>query len=680
VSATPTTPRRDSALWLGVSANVVAMAALAVATLAFLGHDHGGECEPVAGNLISTPPTGTPGLGSVIQPSAGAWRASAPAADPPAASEQANPTEPADPPSSERTLSAADLALFRSSPEDPAPALLGGTREANFGRHYWASDEWNLHLFAPHIEGLGGGYVGIGPDQAYLMIGWLDPELAWVVDYDPMIVDLHGVYAALFAAAETPEQFIQLWSLEAKADVEALLAQHYGDPAEAAHMYRIYLRGRGRVHRRFELLVAKHQGEGIKSYITDPTQYQRIRELLAAGRIRRMQVDLTGERGLAGIARVAEELGVPIRALYLSNAEQYWNYGDRFRANVQALPFDDSAVVLRTIASHDVNGDYRYNLQAAIDYQARIADPGIRRSFQFVDLRPLRSPDDVAFTITTVPTDVTKQRLAQFEGMSADECEAAPEGMACIPGGAFIRGADDGPSYARPAEAVWLRTFYMDTHEVTYGEYKACEERGECPPARPRYGDFNNPRQPMNGVSWYDAEAYCKVMGKSLPSEAQWEKAARGTDGRLYPWGNEAATCERAVIMDKGERSCGVAKRFGDPEVGRPFEVGSKAPNQYGLYDMAGNAYEWVADWFAITYDKCGEDCSGVDPKGPCAGEGSCKKWPKKVVRGGSWYWPASHATTVHRRAHSPENQPFHHFGFRCAASLEQARALVGQD
>ena len=92
---------------------------------------------------------------------------------------------------------------------------------------------------------------------------------------------------------------------------------------------------------------------------------------------------------------------------------------------------------------------------------------------------------------------------------------------------------------------------------------------------------------------------------------------------------------------------------------------------------MAGNAEEWVADWYSRTWSACGKDCLGVNPKGPCGGAAKCaKKW-QKVVKGGSWYWPGTHATSYHRRPHVPSNNPFHHFGFRCAASLEEARKLA---
>ncbi|HOU53449.1 MAG TPA: SUMF1/EgtB/PvdO family nonheme iron enzyme [Myxococcota bacterium] len=258
-------------------------------------------------------------------------------------------------------------------------------------------------------------------------------------------------------------------------------------------------------------------------------------------------------------------------------------------------------------------------------------------------------------------------------------CQDAPPDMACIPGGPFLRGSDDGPAHARPAAIVFVQTFYMDRHEVTVAEYRACVKARKCPQAGPRYVDFDRPRQPITGVSWYDAVAYCRAQGKHLPTEAEWEKAARGTDGRLYPWGNDPIDCTRAVYMDASGRSCGVRKaRGGHPEKGRPLEVGSRPPGIHGLYDMVGNSWEWVADWYSDSYAACGADCQGVDPKGPCQGREPCPGHSRRVVRGGSWYWPAPYNTTIYRRAHIPRNDPeFHHFGFRCAASEEERAALL---
>ena len=255
--------------------------------------------------------------------------------------------------------------------------------------------------------------------------------------------------------------------------------------------------------------------------------------------------------------------------------------------------------------------------------------------------------------------------------------DPAPPGLACIPGGAFIRGSDTGPDDTRPRSRIWLQTYYMDIHEVTHAQYKACESRKSCPPAGPRYDDYDRPRQPIVGVSWYDAVAYCAAQGKHLPTEAQWEKAARGPDGALHPWGDAPANCQLAIIKENGRRSCGVRKQGDRPDKGRTFEVGARPPGAYGLHDMSGNAWEWVADWYSPSYARCGTACAGPDPRGPSDGAEPCPHHHEKIVRGGSWYWEAAYATAIHRRAHYPRNRPYHHYGFRCAATPAEAAALA---
>ena len=95
-------------------------------------------------------------------------------------------------------------------------------------------------------------------------------------------------------------------------------------------------------------------------------------------------------------------------------------------------------------------------------------------------------------------------------------CGDGPEEMACIPGGAFIRGSDEGDENTRPRAEVWLQTYWMDKNEVTNAEYDACEAAGKCPKSGPQYVDFDRPKQPINGVSWFDANAYCEAQGLSL--------------------------------------------------------------------------------------------------------------------------------------------------------------------
>lgn len=264
------------------------------------------------------------------------------------------------------------------------------------------------------------------------------------------------------------------------------------------------------------------------------------------------------------------------------------------------------------------------------------------------------------------------------------------EDMACVPAGYFVRGVaedehecdqhsqpEEGNMGTTPSSRVWLSTYYVDRTEVTNAAYSACIAAGDCEEDGPRYADFDAPQQPITGLSWYNARRFCEAQGKHLITEAEWEKAARGPEGDHHPWGNEPATCERAIIADESGRACGVRKRGNHPENGRVWEVASRPAGRYGLYDMIGNAEEWVADYWSGDWSECGEACAGTDPQGACAGQERCTGRGYRVVRGGSWYWPAEHATGFHRRAYRPSNEPPHHFGFRCAASLDEARALA---
>ncbi len=274
------------------------------------------------------------------------------------------------------------------------------------------------------------------------------------------------------------------------------------------------------------------------------------------------------------------------------------------------------------------------------------------------------------------------------EAPQAEACGTPPDGMVCVPGGWFLRGVQEplhscaqsdqpasGDIGAHPVDRVWVDTFYLDTTEVTFEAYQACVRRGACSPARPLYRDYDAPTQPMTGMSWFDAVAYCEARGGRLPTEAEFERASRGPDGALHPWGNEPATCEHAIIEDDSGRACGVPKRGSQPETGRIWEVASRPAGFYGLYDMVGNAEEWVADWWSPSYAACGADCVGENPRGPCGGASPCADHRRRVLRGGSWYWGAEHATAVHRRPYRPSNRPAHHFGFRCAVALTDPAA-----
>jgi formylglycine-generating enzyme required for sulfatase activity len=245
---------------------------------------------------------------------------------------------------------------------------------------------------------------------------------------------------------------------------------------------------------------------------------------------------------------------------------------------------------------------------------------------------------------------------------TSQPCGSVPSDMACIPGGTFTRGSNDGPAREAPEMTIRVDSFWMDITEVTSAAYRACVTAGECRRAGPRYKGFSGKNQPIVGVSWHDAVRYCRWKGKRLPTEAEWEKAARGPQGERYPWGNAKPSCERTVYKAAAVNGCGR---------GTTWPVKSKPVGRYGLYDMAGNAWEWVADWYSPSYAACGDACSGSNPRGPCDGADTCKGHRTKVVRGGSWWWNWRYVSSSWRRYHRPENKPFHHFGFRCASDVK---------
>jgi formylglycine-generating enzyme required for sulfatase activity len=240
-----------------------------------------------------------------------------------------------------------------------------------------------------------------------------------------------------------------------------------------------------------------------------------------------------------------------------------------------------------------------------------------------------------------------------------------PEGMACVLGGTFDLGDPDGrPEEQTPGE-VYVDTFYMDLTEVTNEAYEGCIEAGQCERPMP-FRRFGGPRQPLVAVSWFDAVHHCEMLGKRLPTEAEWERGAAGPDDTRFPWGDEPLGCERASIKDAQGEGCG-------REITSP--VASYPAGHWGLFDMAGNVHEWVQDRYSDCLrgcdNECGDACFGDNPKGPCGGGlDRCPGHGLRSVRGGSWFWPLERARAQARRGSGAPNRGPHRFGFRCARDL----------
>jgi len=239
-----------------------------------------------------------------------------------------------------------------------------------------------------------------------------------------------------------------------------------------------------------------------------------------------------------------------------------------------------------------------------------------------------------------------------------------------IPAGEFEMGSSkaEDPEEERPQHIVYLRDYWIDKTEVSNAQYARCVADSEAC-TKPAYnysatrGSYYDDSQyadyPVIFVSWSQAAAYCEWVGRRLPTEAEWEKAARGSDGRIYPWGNSfdgtlANYCDVNCQLDWKDT------RF-DDGYGDVSPVGKylQGASNYDVLDMAGNVYEWVADWFSESFPRS----DARNPKGPDSGTG-------RVLRGGGWYDPAKRISATKRMYASPGNRA-DDIGFRCASDVK---------
>jgi formylglycine-generating enzyme required for sulfatase activity len=259
--------------------------------------------------------------------------------------------------------------------------------------------------------------------------------------------------------------------------------------------------------------------------------------------------------------------------------------------------------------------------------------------------------------------------LTPFEKAPAESVDATPsesvdpsqasreepvrEEMVVIPAGPFIRGTDHGGFDEQPQRTLVLDAFALDRYEVTNFQYqqfvKVTGHRKSGPPARyaKNMSKMQGVNQPVVYVSWEDADSYCHWKGKRLPTEAEWEKAMRGSDGRLWPWGNveQPNGANWARVQDGHDVSASVGA----------FQT-DKSP--YGVMDGAGNVMEWVADWYAERYF---EEAPERNPPSPDHGV-------FRVLRGGGYATTGADIRITSRSKMVPDFRD-EAIGFRCASS-----------
>ncbi len=256
-----------------------------------------------------------------------------------------------------------------------------------------------------------------------------------------------------------------------------------------------------------------------------------------------------------------------------------------------------------------------------------------------------------------------------------------PEGIPHVDGMAYVPGGwlDMGSTYAkneRPVHRVYVKPFYMDTKEVTVSEFEDfCMETRRRMPEQP---EWSSSYHPVVNVTWYQANAYARWAGKRLPTEAEWEFAARGGDSANFRYNYDESSlfgnlygnvADESIRREKGRYPS--IDNYDDGYV-YTAPVGSFVPNKYGIYDLDGNVLEWCSDWYAEDYYQYSEV---ENPRGPAKGL-------YKVIRGGSWNRGLDYLRVTYRTYYNPKVQ-FDFLGFRCvkdAPELPAETSIIAAD
>ncbi|MBC7249820.1 MAG: formylglycine-generating enzyme family protein [Anaerolineae bacterium] len=262
------------------------------------------------------------------------------------------------------------------------------------------------------------------------------------------------------------------------------------------------------------------------------------------------------------------------------------------------------------------------------------------------EVKPTNTPVPLPPTPTPRPTS-TPASATPAEGEKPEATTPPASDMVLIPAGPFIMGSDTDDPDEAPQHEVDLPAFEIDLFEVTNAQFAAFVEATGYKTDAEKAGESGwrgfytegKDNHPVVKVSWNDAVAYCQWLGKRLPTEAEWEKAARGTDGRIYPWGNEWDPA-RLNSYQSGYRGTTPVGSFAD------------GVSPYGVFDMAGNVWEWTSDWY-LPYP-------GSDYQDPYFGE------VNKVTRGGGWFEEPPQVRTSNRNCTAP-TAANDDLGFRCA-------------
>jgi formylglycine-generating enzyme required for sulfatase activity len=436
---------------------------------------------------------------------------------------------------------------------------------------------------------------------------------------------------------------------------------HYVDYFPEQDRDRAYERLLGSLHKRAsDLGITTKQKTDLEVLVSQAIQYESMGDfrnaLQSRYKIRRIDPDFPGNDIV--IRDLEKDIEVRKRAEQEAIEEERRQIEDRTSAKIprklslDKLPTIAKIIVFALIVSLAIaGGNYVYQNIFAPTPSTSTPPIGVATSPSPSTSVTVETP---TFTSAETPVSVGNTQISPKDGMP----------MVHVAAGEFIMGSNSGTLAERPAHRVYLDAFWIDQTEVTVEMYLRCVEAGKCKDRNPfiQSDYFTNAtysNYPVMNVSWEDAKAYCEWVERRLPTEAEWEMAARGEQGFVYPWGNDFGDgpvnfCDKNCSFPSANLSF-------DDGFAETAPVGSfpNGTSPYGVLDMAGNVAEWVADWYIETYYSVSPT---TNPPGPESGE-------KRVFRGGSWSTPMDFGLRASYRSSSLPRIINLDIGFRCADS-----------
>lgn len=294
-------------------------------------------------------------------------------------------------------------------------------------RHYVRMNEWYHQVWKPYLDNIRGGHVGIASDQNLTFIAWARSEWAWLLDYDPVVVWVNKVHRAFFRASKTRKALLALWERKNRVRARKILEKEYAGDKELKQILKAYRFYRVEIGGTFKRIVS---GRATKAHwLQTKSDFDYLRALYLADRIRVMKGDLLKGGTVTGIGDAARKLGVTIRSIYTSNAEEFWGpYPQTFRKAFINLPMDDKTVLLRTRHTSRYGpriGSYVYIVQGGKDFQKRLADPKTRRVNSMMEHRKKGRPGFFTIGIPVRPESFLPKKKRRRRPKKAKARKAA---------------------------------------------------------------------------------------------------------------------------------------------------------------------------------------------------------------------------------------------------------------